>query len=492
MNNKHLLDIIGEIDDRHIALAAPAADKPRRKSIWVRWGALAACAVFVIFTCFVAFAVAAEAKEYKEAVCFFNYYNMSTEGLTRGEIKAVYRDITTKSFAYSKTAEVIRNSISADSVGGYEIIQENPTPEDIENLWNIKNNSGLLADPEQDGIHYKHRAEFKKDANLGFEVHDKSCVEKYDGEALLWSVSISEFLIEDCKAVADGVIVYGNTYRWSSTPASHAYLAKISADGKLLWKQMLDNGFNNEYVAEIVENADGSYAVFSRGDLKYLCFSRYSPDGQRQCFSKTEVGNYGIWNAARFGDGYIVQLFNSMQNETARIVKVDGDGILTDSFSYSGDDEYYTITDMIEFNGKVYLSAYAVPKLSDKDQSAGGRHEIDAVLEYLFDNELCEISGEELTPMVRDNYTAILLVCDPNVGTPQEFYSVKGSLGGKLSVSEVDELIWDVESITDTFFSPATSSFGIGGTSYIFRYTFDVDGKLISQEKTGETVIFRR
>ena len=142
MKNKRLLDIFGEIDDRHIAEAAPVAKKSRNKPIWFRWGTIAACMVLVLSVCFGSFAVVAEAKEYKAAVQFFNDYGMSTEGLTRGEIKEVYRDITTKSFTYSKTAEVIRNSISSDNIGGYEIVQDNPTPEDIENLWNYKNYTG--------------------------------------------------------------------------------------------------------------------------------------------------------------------------------------------------------------------------------------------------------------------------------------------------------------------------------------------------------------
>ena len=37
MKNKRLLDIFGEIDDRHIAEAAPVAKKSRNKPIWFRW-----------------------------------------------------------------------------------------------------------------------------------------------------------------------------------------------------------------------------------------------------------------------------------------------------------------------------------------------------------------------------------------------------------------------------------------------------------------------
>ena len=173
-------------------------------------------------------------------------------------------------------------------------------------------------------------------------------------------------------------------------------------------------------------------------------------------------------------------------------MKVDRDGHITESFSYSGEDAYYYLTDMIEFSGNVYLSAYAVPKLPDESDNAGGRYEIAAVLNYLFDNNVWDISSEKLTPMVRDNYTALLLICDPKSGTPLEFYSAEGSLGGKLAVSEDGQLLWDVESIVSTYFSPATSSFTIGGSCEVFRYAFGSDGALLSQEKTGEVTPYHR
>ena len=103
-----------------------------------------------------------------------------------------------------------------------------------------------------------------------------------------------------------------------------------------------------------------------------------------------------------------------------------------------------------------------------------------------------DISAEELTPIVRANYTALLLICDPEGGSPKTFYSVKGSLGGDLSVNTSEQLEWNVESITTTFFSPATSSFSIGGNCTVFRYTFDAEGNLTEQADTGNTVPYRR
>lgn len=464
---------------------------PRIKHSSRTWRTIASAAACFLLLISIGF-ITVEAKEYSDAIQFFHTYDLSTDGLSRDEIKAVYRDITTKSFTYSKTAEVIAKSLTTAQVGGHEILQNDPTPEDIENLWNYKNYNGGFIHPSQTGIHYEYGSEDKEDPQLGFSVHDKSFIEKYDGEKLLWSVSISEFWINGFCIVSDGVIAYGETPIWSTYQNIYAWMAKIDSDGNLLWKHKLNNGFEDEYIGAIIENADGSYAVISRGDLQYFCLSQYTSDGKETHFKKTKVGNYGIWNAARLGDGYIAQLGNYMPDEHSWIIKVDHKGNITESFSYGSKDAYYYITDMIEYNGNIYLSAYSVPKLADEDQSAGGRYEIAAVLNYIYDNGIWEISSEELTPMVRDNYTAMLLVCDPTTGTPQEFYSVKGSLGGKLSLSDSGMLLWDVESITTTFHSPLTSSFTIGGTSYVFRYTFDAARELVSQEKTGEVVDYRR
>ncbi len=421
------------------------------------------------------------AKEHSSTIKFFNEYSLSANGLSRGYITTVYRDITTKSITYSKTAEAITNSLSADHIDGYKILQDNPTQKDIENLRNNMNYDGGFVTPNHLGIHYEKRYERKEDMTL-----DKSFIEKYDGDTLLWSTCVSEFWIYGYSVVSDGVIVYGSSPTWT------AWMSKVDSEGNLLWKHILNNGFDYEDIVEILENPDGSYAVISDGDHKYFCLSQYTADGKKTFFKKTDVGSDGIMNAALLGDGYIVQFGQRLHDKDSKIVKVDCEGNIIESFSYDGGDAYYYVTDMIEYNEKIYLSAYSVQKLADEDENAGGRHEIAAVLNYLFDNDIWEISSEALTSLLRDNYTAMLLVCDPTAGTPQEFYSVDGSLGGKLSLGDSGILLWDVESITTSFYSPETSSYSIGGTSYVFRYTFDSIGGLVSQEKTGEVVNFER
>ena len=465
-----------------------AMAKPRRFSL--KPVAVACIALLLLLCGFSTYAVVAEAREYNKAVVFFHTYDLSTDGLSRSDIKKIYKDITTGRFTYGKTSEVIQKNIS-----GYEIFQDEPTPEDLKNLWEYKNSSGRYQvqnnNRTKDGISYKYYSEEKYNEGLGFSIHDRSIFEKYKDEKIVWSVEFKAFYIENYVVSNDKVIVYGQTAAWSSSQNIYAYMAMIDSDGTLLWETKLQNGFKDEYIAAVLPEGD-KITVFSRGSLKYLCLSEYDMDGNPLSFYKNEVDNYGIWNAARLGDGYIVQLGSYITDEHARIVKVDSKGNITDSFTYASDDESYYITGMIEYNGNIYLSAYSVPALNNDERNAGGRTDIARILNYIFDNKKFEISNEELTKLVRDNFTAVLLVCEPSSGVPQEFFSVKGSLGGKLSLSESGTLLWDVESITDTYLSLATSSFTIGGKSYVYTYTFDEDGTLLSQEKTGELTDFRR
>ena len=464
---------------KHSSMPAKRIEKPSHR---IRWGALAACLALVVIIGSTAFAFAAEAAEYKNAVAFFEENGLSTEGLSRSEVKAVYRDITQKKFSYDKTAEVIRKAVP-----GWEIQQHEPTPEELAALWdkNIWKNS-----ISEKGISYRIDSQYVFDEKKGFEVFEKSILECYQDGKILWSTEFKDFYIEDYAYTKEGTVLWGQSEIFSTFDTRYGWIALVDGNGSIVWQRRLDHGFKNEYVASILANEDGTWAVISRGDFKYICLSDYDADGKELSFHKTEVGNFGIRNAASLGDGYIIQLWNQFSGDTALLYKMDRDGILTDSFSYEEDDVDYYIMDMVEYEGQVYLSSYAVPKQQDE----GGRHEIAAILDYLFSKEDggWDISAEELTPIVRDNYTAMLLICDPEGGAPKTFYSVKGSLGGDLSVNTSGQLEWNVESITTTFFSPATSSFSIGGNCAVFCYTFDAEGNLTGQTNTGNTVPYRR
>ncbi|MBO7361588.1 MAG: hypothetical protein J6V48_10715, partial [Clostridia bacterium] len=457
--------------------AKPA--KRTRRLIWVTAAACLCVAALGIG----GFAAAAEAKEYREAVAFFEENGLSAEGLSRSEVKAVYRDITENRFTYGKTAEVIMRAVP-----GFEIDQ--PTPEDLSSAWKWRS-----ATPSY-GYGYSRDSVYVRDGN-GMDYLEKTVLRCFLDGVEIWSADFPGFVIRGCSRTKNGTAVWG----YNDNDFRHGRVALVDESGSILWNEPLDHGFGSETVASVLSDDDGTFAVISRGDYKFLCLARLGADGKEQSFRKTEIGSLvGIRAAARLGDGYIVMLSNSAEGVTSLIWKLDRDGNLTDSFTYEAEDCDYYITDMIEFGGRVCLSAYAVPKQKD----GGGRHEIADILHYLFqekflpsiseDNkaDYTEYTPEELTSMLRDNYTAVLLLCDADGGVPHAFYSVKGSLGGKLAVNGEGQLEWETESFVDSIYSPFTSSFTIMGRCRVFRYTFDTSGRLLSQTDTGEIVTYRR
>ena len=479
MKGNDFLEKISLIDPAYIE-AADTLPRVKKFGKLKRFTLVAACIVLIFAAGFGTYVAASEIKEYNDAVEFFEDYDLSTEGLTRGEIKKVYRDITTRSFTYSKTAEVILKSISNDKIEGFEIFQEDPTPKDLENIWDIKNHA-TVPTPPKSNITYSVRYEYG-------EPKSKTYLEKHNGDKIIWSITFNHFDISGYSIVSDGIIAYGGTDRQSIEQPKYPLIAKVNEDGIFLWKRQINDEFHTEYVTHVLENADGSYTVISRGDFKYFCFSKYTSDGEKILYKKTNIDIYGIKKVARFGNGYIVHLFSREPYED-KIVMVDHEGNITESFSYTSGDSKYYISDMIEFENKIYLSAYAIPTYGNKEYN----HELLYFYDYCdFNNYGKFTSDEDRTLAFKGFYTAILLVCDPKSGKPQEFYSVKGSLGGKLALSDSGELLWDVERITRTFYSPFTSSFSIGGDCYVFRYTFDISGLIVNQEKTGEITAFRK
>ena len=426
--------------------------------------------------CFGGVAAAAEALEYNAAMTFFSENNLSTEGLSRAEVKAVYRDISTQRFTNDKTAEVIRRSIL-----GTEILQEEPTPEELSTLWNSNLSNKNLP---QIGTEYRTDCEYKMDENLGFEVFHKSTVECICDGVSLWKNEFTEFHVDDCTAFSSGTAVWGFNDTWSGDQPTYSFIAQVDDNGEKLWERRLDHGFQHEYIGAVLDNGDGTLAVISRGDMEYLCFSLFDENGNEISSRKTEMGTKQILNAVRLGDGYMVQLGDI--DKKAQIARLDKDGNITDNFVYEGEDCDYYITDMVEFAGRVYLSSYAVPK---QQTDEGDRYEIAGIVDYYFKNK--GIFPEELVTVVRNNYTAVLLLCDTNGGEPRCFYSVKGSLGGALNVEE-NQLKWDVESVVEAGFSPYTNSFSLYAKCRVYRYTFASSGMLVKCDKTDEFVTFRR
>ena len=479
MNEKHIEKTVDGIDDRYIAEAAdcgaeennarPARSARGRKILFA--GLAAALVLLIAAGVWGGAALISEAREYREAVAFFEENGLSTEGLSRAEIKEVYKDITLKRFDSDVTAEVIRQAVK-----GWEILQKEPSPEELSLAWSRfsaeHRNVQTVA-----GVGYRHV----------LTDTDKNILECVKNGETVWSITLPNMFYSGHAVTSSGLAVWGLT----SYDYDVARLLCIDENGQILWRRDLRHDFKSEYIGAVVERNDGAWAVISRGNLGVLCFSVFDGDGNETYCKKTEIGNKGIGCAATLGDGYLVQLFENFGDYGySTLAKLDKDGGIDGYLKYESKDCTYYITGMIEFEKQIYLSAYAVPGKFDLFNSHA---EIVRILERFNSEEYSpfDVSGEELTPLVRENYTAVLLRCSGS-GEISTFYEVKGSLGDRLTVTDGGLLCWTVHSIVSTLYSPATNSFSIGGVCSVFRYCFDASCDLISQEDTGETALFRR
>jgi hypothetical protein len=106
MKNEKAIKLISKIDDKYVDEALsygqdgnnePGIEKKtgHRRVMNFRWVAAAAAVILVVAAFSVARNISAEAKEYAAAVEYFKTNGMSTEGLSRTEIKETYRRIIT-------------------------------------------------------------------------------------------------------------------------------------------------------------------------------------------------------------------------------------------------------------------------------------------------------------------------------------------------------------------------------------------------------------
>ena len=503
MKDNRLIDAIGGIDDRYVesidvSRAERAEEKPRIGRLPRRaWIAAAVCAAFLV--CLgVGTYVYAEGAEYNEAKVFFEENGLSAEGLTRAEMRAVYRDITKESFTYSKTAEVLEHSISKGAVQGREFSGDWDELDQsaVKELWEAydrrRNSEGVRYYTALSYIHH--------DEGDGWNEETGSYIEKYDGMTLLWRAEFDGIYAENYAVCDNGLFVYGQSFDENFN--SHTWLIMLDGSGKTLWKHMY--GDAGESVCSALSEDDGSLTLFSHpgAGVTGYCFGRIGSDGRVLERKKNLLENRLISSAVHYRDGYLAKVWDYGKNGEAAFVIIDREGDIEESFSYSSEEDHWFLNDMIEYNGMIYISVLAMPKegtyvIPENPDYVNQRHCVQPALEYAFTHWNSAEDGEYpyevpgLTEKVRERCTALLLVLDPDGGDPKEFYSAEGGVGAELSVNEEGELVWNVKNILGTYFSPATNAFTIAGSCRVVQYRFNEDGNFIGQTETEEMSTIR-
>ena len=94
MKATDILTTLGNMDD-DLIIESEITGKKRSKK-WIKAaGIVAACLVLAVTVSMTCFSIA-DALEYQTALSFFEENGLSTDGLSRSDVKAVYYDIITK------------------------------------------------------------------------------------------------------------------------------------------------------------------------------------------------------------------------------------------------------------------------------------------------------------------------------------------------------------------------------------------------------------
>lgn len=497
MNREQTDKIISEIDGKYVDEAAcitqtgrtDAEGKVKGHPVRIRWGIIAACLLIAALIASTSIACAAEAKEYRDAIEFFDLNGLSAEGLTRTEIKGVYRDITTKKFTYSKTTDVIMKTVP-----GLDL-QEDLSPEEIEENWTISTGKTAVY---PGGISFRRTDSYHKRDSHNDEW-DASVLECFENGALLWRAEFTNYEISGYWYSEGVTAVSGISGEWRDEKfyTSH-YVALIDCEGNVIWEKLLDVLSSPINTVRILKSGDDTWAVIRRGltyqpeRQEYLLIEYYDSVGNSISAYKTEF-DMGIRGVARLGDGFIISTWTYYPSFSSWLLYVDGEGNVLDKFSYETDDCYYLITDMAVFDGRLFLSGNAIYKQNLEENNAVATCIEDLLVQYTMSTSSWEtFSSEELTRVIWEYSTAVLLMCEPENWQPKVFCSVYGSEAGLLLASNPDKLEWTVARISSTYFSPYTNSFTIGGTCRVIQYEFDTQGNLIARKDTGELLSFRR
>ena len=463
--------------------------------------------------------VAVDAITYTQAKDFFADNGLSTEGLSRADVKAVYRDITTKSFTYEKTDDVIAQGIT-QSVPGYEITADMDNPEDLRRLWESWASGeleSLVIDGEikeadgdiyQKGIWYENETVDIYNAELGRTEVRETVVCKYQDDTLCWESTVP-FVVRLMKPIGKDTLVIGEKeyFRelvsgYDSIPKADAseQIAYLDENGQLLWCKLLteDEGIAFDETDWAFDNADETFTLVTRrskhenGAWEHcICVWQFNLQGQQLSYKEIEEGASSLSDVFQLDKRYVLSI-PQQKGFACKLVLMEADGTVLTDAEYQITDQLQSIQDVAQVGDYLYVSTHTM--LAGEGLDEIGRPNVALSQEKKALWELQNTHSEkEVLERIRSHYTAVLLRCDVKTGEIQSFYSVPGVTADKLEIGKNGELAWYLQSLTQAEITeiPNRQAWVIRGTSVIYRYALDAEGNLVKQENTGELATYR-
>ena len=217
-----------------------------------------AAACIALVSCYVA-----EKVEYDSAVKFFNLNEFDTDGMSRDDIKRVWRDFTTERFSYDESYQLLENSRDVTTVRGADI-----------SILNSTNNHLSFSDTDLWSRVSRRGADYLTncDVGSGYDSDDKyqtyyenAYIEKYVDGAAVWEAKFKRPFYINGYTVRDGrVLVWGDDMYDTRDCLIHTAVALLDdADGTILWEQTLDSEYSFDEYAEAAFGEYGRIAVLT-------------------------------------------------------------------------------------------------------------------------------------------------------------------------------------------------------------------------------------
>lgn len=457
------------------ALDPPAYPLPTPHPPLLRRPALSAAVALTLVGIGAGSMLGADLYTYEKAADFFADYGLSTEGLERGDLWAVYRDIIEGSFSLSDTAWMLQSNMGITPSGSL-------SAEEAESLWEgwkedhaptavtpldvsyyirvthhdrVSGHSQKTARPHDTAFFTPNPTAEEEirsyvtdfsDTYLGPEIRDIPYSYSRDdngtihfmkrkGGQTVWTIPLDglDSYIQ-YTGTDDYVAVTGETA--GESPNILLYL--ISPDGEILWSRTLDNGETQELPQYILFGED-TVTLFSWTDRIHICRSVFDLSGNllENSISTLEKGPvYTIQQAIPFREGHLL-LMNHTDTDTS-LYYMNAQGIITDSYGFedggglgipytegaSGVCAYtLTVDRILEANGYLYISLTGTSeeRLSNVCSWCIGYWE-NAENSWLgseiFSGNNYGIPQNELANRIRTVYRSFLLVCDPETMEP--------------------------------------------------------------------------
>lgn len=432
------------------------------------WLAIAACMALVVGMAFGGYAIAEEAKEYNAALEYFKVNKISTEGMSRAEIKEVYRSVTTESYSYDDPKEVV-GSTETNSVKGWEILTHDvPSTADFNSVYNAELQKIIAEDELRFGI-----------SNSGAGV-----VWKESEGKRIWRYESSELY-----ACCEGISIDGGTAVYAQRVIESddgiivlPTMFKLDDEGQLVW---MTNWADEQTYHDLIEydanalvpESDGGVTAFSiKRDYARqqfaVCVTRFDSNGNIMFNVENSVGNYWVSSACKCDDGYLARVLlpaktvDGEKYQESSIIRFDEGGNITGEYSFKFEGLEVSVRDMKLLGEKLYVSA--------------------TVTDIAKFNELMNTGAE---PNAEEIYTAMLFICDPDNGSLREFYQVKGAEGA--AFLDGNKLVWKVNRIASLGFVQS-EVYKIKGTAEVWSYSFNENCELIESASTDDHVAIKK